>query len=142
MGVCLGRLSIQESNHRHRRLLRSRRERPRDPRAAEQRDELASFQLIQLHPILTSQDREAGYRISKDPSGRIEAILQPPSRCRDRPTSAPVIHVIPAITAFRVRPGGSKSRQVHEARLTQLRKWRPSAKIRDRTTLLHYKQAA
>jgi hypothetical protein len=37
------RLSFEEkSDHRHRRLLRGRRERPRGSRAAEQRDELAS----------------------------------------------------------------------------------------------------
>src|SRR5262249_10887050 len=40
--VRLSRLSIQESDHRHRRLLRARAERPRR-RAAEQRDELAPF---------------------------------------------------------------------------------------------------
>src|SRR5262245_48501611 len=32
---------VQEPDHRHRRLLRARRERPRDRHAAEQRDELA-----------------------------------------------------------------------------------------------------
>src|SRR5262245_55268306 len=37
----LSRLSIQKSDHRHRRLLRPRRDRPRRRRAAEQRDELA-----------------------------------------------------------------------------------------------------
>src|SRR5262249_724727 len=36
---------------RHRRLLRSRRQRPRGRRAAEQRDELEPFQLIKLHSI-------------------------------------------------------------------------------------------
>jgi hypothetical protein len=35
-----GRRAAQKSNHRHRRLLRPRRDRPRDRRAAEQRDEL------------------------------------------------------------------------------------------------------
>src|SRR5262249_56688142 len=34
---------IEDSDHRHRRLLRARRERPRDRRAAEQRDELAAL---------------------------------------------------------------------------------------------------
>jgi hypothetical protein len=33
---------MQKSDHRHRRLLRARRERPRRRRAAKQRDELAS----------------------------------------------------------------------------------------------------
>ena len=37
----LGRPAVDEANHRHRRLLRARRERPRCRRAAEQRDELA-----------------------------------------------------------------------------------------------------
>src|SRR5262245_24163546 len=38
----LGRcLTIKKSNHRHRRLLRARHERPRDRRAADERDELA-----------------------------------------------------------------------------------------------------
>ena len=35
------RRAVEEPDHRHRRLLRARRERPRDRRAAEQRDELA-----------------------------------------------------------------------------------------------------
>jgi hypothetical protein len=34
---------MKEPNHRHRRLLRARRERPRRSRAAEQRDEAAPF---------------------------------------------------------------------------------------------------
>ena len=56
-------------DHRHRRLLRARRQRPRGRRAAEQRDELASFQLIELHSIRASQGRIGGYRISEDQSG-------------------------------------------------------------------------
>jgi hypothetical protein len=39
---------LDEPNHRHCRLLRARRERPRRRRAAEQRDEIASFHLIGL----------------------------------------------------------------------------------------------
>jgi hypothetical protein len=35
------RLAVEEPDHWHRRLLRARGERPRDRRAAEQRDELA-----------------------------------------------------------------------------------------------------
>jgi len=41
----------------HRRLLRARRERPRRRRAAEQRDEIAAFQLVELHSISASQRR-------------------------------------------------------------------------------------
>jgi hypothetical protein len=37
------RRSAEKSDHRHRRLLRARSERPRGRRAAEQRDELAPF---------------------------------------------------------------------------------------------------
>jgi hypothetical protein len=41
---------IEESDHRHRWLLRARHLRPRC-RAAEQTDKLAPFQLIELHPL-------------------------------------------------------------------------------------------
>jgi hypothetical protein len=54
-------------DHRNR-LLRARRQRPRGRRAAEQRDEIASFQLIELHSIPASQGRVAGYRIASDQS--------------------------------------------------------------------------
>jgi hypothetical protein len=47
---CVARLAVEEPDHRHRRLLRPRRERPRH-RAAEQRDELAPFQLRELHAL-------------------------------------------------------------------------------------------
>jgi hypothetical protein len=40
---------IEEPDHRHRRLLPARRERPSGRCSAEQRDELATFQLIELH---------------------------------------------------------------------------------------------
>src|SRR5262245_33902341 len=44
---------MEQADHRHRRLLRARRERPRQwpcgRRAAEQRDELAALQLTELH---------------------------------------------------------------------------------------------
>src|SRR5262245_45367319 len=52
-----------------RRLLCARRERPRGS-AAEQRDELAPFQLIELHSV-PSQGPIAGYRISEDQSGGV-----------------------------------------------------------------------
>src|SRR5262249_52897634 len=51
-------------------LLRARREWPRS-RAAEQRDELAAFQLIELHSVPASQGRIAGYRIGEEQSGGI-----------------------------------------------------------------------
>ena len=38
----IGRPGVDEPDHRHRRLLRARRDRPRRRRAAEQRDELAA----------------------------------------------------------------------------------------------------
>jgi hypothetical protein len=40
---CIRRSAIKQTDHRHRRLLRVRRERPRDRRAADQRNELASY---------------------------------------------------------------------------------------------------
>src|SRR2546422_735210 len=42
-GVALRRCAGEEANHRHRRLLRPRTERPRRRRAAEQRKEIAPF---------------------------------------------------------------------------------------------------
>src|SRR5262249_20677480 len=49
IGVGLRRAGTEEPNHRHRRLLRARRERPCDHRAAKQRDEFAP-----LHSITSS----------------------------------------------------------------------------------------
>jgi len=43
---CFRRCAVQEADHRHRRLLRVRRERQRRRRAAEQRDELPPFYSI------------------------------------------------------------------------------------------------
>jgi len=45
------------SDHRHRCVLRPRRERPRCSRAAKQRDELASVQSVESHSIPASQDQ-------------------------------------------------------------------------------------
>src|SRR5262245_35227623 len=64
----LRRSVIKEADHRHRRLLRARREWTRHSRAAEQRDELAPPQLIELHSV-PSQGRITGYRIGNRQSG-------------------------------------------------------------------------
>jgi hypothetical protein len=56
--------------------LRTRGERSRRRRASEQRDELAPFQLIELHSIPASQGWIVGYRIGEDQSGRSGTILQ------------------------------------------------------------------
>jgi hypothetical protein len=45
-----------------------RHKRPCHRRAAEQSDELAPFQLIELHPVPASQGRITGYRIASDQS--------------------------------------------------------------------------
>jgi hypothetical protein len=71
---------VEESYHRDR-LLCARRERPRCHCAAEKRDELSSFQLIELHLILlTRRGCIAGYRIGKDQSAGRPAISQPAGR--------------------------------------------------------------
>ena len=46
--VPVGRCAVEKPDHRHRRLLRARRERPRRRRAAEQRDELAPLSFDHL----------------------------------------------------------------------------------------------
>src|SRR5262249_10987652 len=46
-----GRPGAEEPDYWHARLLRPRRERPNDGRAAEQRDELAPFQLHKVHAL-------------------------------------------------------------------------------------------
>jgi hypothetical protein len=71
--------TVEKTDNRHRRLLRPRRKRPRR-RAAEKGDELASFQMIELHSIPASLGRIAGYRIGEDQSGGNGTILQPVSR--------------------------------------------------------------
>jgi hypothetical protein len=52
------RSAIQETDHRHHRLLRARRRWPGDGSAAQERDELASSQLIELHSV-PSPSRDA-----------------------------------------------------------------------------------
>src|SRR6516165_4089812 len=61
----LWRTGIQESDRRQCRLLRLRRERP-CRRAAEQLDEIASFQPIDLHLATPSQGCVAAYRTGED----------------------------------------------------------------------------
>jgi hypothetical protein len=53
------------------RLLRARRERPRRRGAAEQRDEIATVQLIEWHSAPASQGQIAGYRIEHSQSADI-----------------------------------------------------------------------
>jgi hypothetical protein len=74
----VGRSDAEKPCDRHRRLLRARRERPRGRRAAEQRDELAPFQFIELHSIPTDraglQDNELA-RISHEITERFSSLL-------------------------------------------------------------------
>jgi hypothetical protein len=56
------------------RLLRARCLRPRCCRAPNQRDELAAFQLIELHSVPVSQGRIIGYRIGEDQSAGIASL--------------------------------------------------------------------
>ena len=62
-----GRCAAKKTDHRHP-LLHARRERPRGCRAAEQRDEFATFQLNSLHSVPASQCPIAGYRIGEEQS--------------------------------------------------------------------------
>jgi hypothetical protein len=59
-------------DHRHRRLLCARRKRPRGC-AAEQSDELAPFQLVEVHSIPASRDQTQEYRIGEGQSAGIGA---------------------------------------------------------------------
>src|SRR5262245_56842069 len=52
---------------------RARRKRPRRRRAAEQRYELAPFQLIDLHSVPARPGLTSGYRIGEDQSGKKKA---------------------------------------------------------------------
>jgi hypothetical protein len=79
-------------------LLRTRRERSRDCGAAEQRDELAGLQLIELHSIPASRGRIAGYRIGHGQSAGISVSQYPtveepvrsPSRVNSADSSCPL----------------------------------------------------
>jgi len=97
-------------------LLRARRERPGSGSAAEQRDELATFQLIELHSV-PSQGRIAGYRIGNGQSGGVAV-----RNSRRLGTPRAIIQIIPHHRAAcaRSRPGVSK-RQLAVVR----RRWAP-----------------
>src|SRR5262245_2479372 len=58
--AALRHTGIHKSNHRHRRLLRPRRERPRRRRAAEQRDEIAPSHGL-LSRVSGSRQRSSKY---------------------------------------------------------------------------------
>jgi hypothetical protein len=49
-------------------------------RAAEKRDALAPFQLIELHSVHRQREPDAGYRIGSDQSAGMSGILQPHQR--------------------------------------------------------------
>src|SRR5262249_26497200 len=91
----VGRVIANEPNGRHfRRLLRASRERPRRSRAAEQRNELAPFYLIELHSVPASQGRITGYRIASDQSaGSWEARREAIARAKVGGAGAPGIVV-------------------------------------------------
>jgi hypothetical protein len=55
VSISLQRCPVEEPDHWQRRLLPARRERPRRRRPAEKRDELAPFQLIELHAVATTR---------------------------------------------------------------------------------------
>src|SRR5262249_20827947 len=65
--VCVRRCAVKKSNHRHRRLLRARRQRPRG-RAAEQRDEIAA--LHRCNHSITSSARASSVGGISRPSAR------------------------------------------------------------------------
>src|SRR5262249_35359680 len=67
----VSRAGVEKPDHRHRRLLRARRERPRHGRAAEARNELATsysdhFQPLQMGTSCTESVRDAPARTSFD----------------------------------------------------------------------------
>src|SRR5262249_22021195 len=67
-----GRPGVEDPDHRHRLgLPRPRHERPRNGGAAEQHDELATFQLIEWHSAPASQAQIAAYRFDHSQSADI-----------------------------------------------------------------------
>src|SRR5262249_7178220 len=75
---------MEQADHRHRRLLRSRRERPRKGSAAEERNELAASQFIELHLALPAQARSQDIALAKlslEVTGRFNDLFAAASRC-------------------------------------------------------------
>jgi hypothetical protein len=68
MGALIWRAVVEKPNHRHRRLLRARRERPSDCRAADERDELAPPHVlpqVKWHTLPHRRDRNCVVHHSK-----------------------------------------------------------------------------
>src|SRR5262245_64168587 len=85
--------AVEESYHRHRRLLRARRERPCRRRAAEKRDELATFHSI------TSSASNCNELGTSSPSARAVCILITNSNLVDCTTGR-----LAGFAPFRIRP--------------------------------------
>jgi hypothetical protein len=103
------RPAVEKADHRHRRLLRARRERPRCRNAAEQSDELAPLQLTELHSVPSSV---AGYRIGED-QVRGVAAMRDFGAAYGRFGSNPEVTVLALMSA-------SASCRHHELTLTRL----------------------
>ena len=101
------RFGAEEPNHRHRRLLRARTERPCDRRAAEQRDELAPSHvqplIRRLHPTTQWQEipRCASQQIWRPMSQLVHSRRRQPR---------PSVHALPMLSQFRGSPGAPRSR--------------------------------
>src|SRR5262249_20095591 len=76
----IGHPGVDEPDDRRRRLLRARRERPCDRRPAEQRDELATFQLTEPHSLPSSRNESIA-----DWQGQVSGLL--PCGISTRPMS-------------------------------------------------------
>jgi hypothetical protein len=78
------RSAAEKPDYRHRSLLRARRKRPRHRGAAEQYNELAPFQLTELHPLSPGGKPDTGYRIARIKSGARCNARCHPRLCRFR----------------------------------------------------------
>src|SRR5262249_10845561 len=103
------RPAAEEPDHRQRRLLRARRQRPSGYTAAEKSDEFPPPQSIELHLVPASQGRSTGYRIGNGQSGGMARMLEMPAhssrafvRC-DAPSS--ILGLIWPRTGMTVRGG-------------------------------------